>query len=256
MTDRPPTQLPWDRYIESIAADTDRLATVAAEVLDAPVPACPGWDVRDLLSHVGYVYLHKVGSIRTGARPDPWPPADVDDSDPVRFVRDSCDVLLDTLRTADPDAEGWTWNDEDQTHGFWFRRMAQEVAIHRVDGEQAHAVANGQASVTAIDEDIAVDGIDEFLHLFVGGSWADEQVEHPVGATVAVSAGGRSWTLWVDAAHVGVARGTETADVWVSGAADAVYLWLWGRAPLDALALDGNRQVAENLRARFAQASN
>ena len=35
----------------------------------------------------------------------------------------------------DPAAPSWTWWPDDQTAGFWLRRMAQETAVHRVDVE-------------------------------------------------------------------------------------------------------------------------
>jgi hypothetical protein len=50
----------------------------------------------------------------------------------------------------------------DQTVGFWIRRMAQETVVHRVDAELAAEVAPG-----AIPDDIALDGIDEFLIAFI-----------------------------------------------------------------------------------------
>jgi len=247
--------LPWDRYVETISADTDRLLEVAAPVLGAEVPSCPGWDVDDLLDHVGHVYLHKVAAMRSGESPDPWPPPDLDTTDPVRFVREAGEALLRELGQQDPYAEGWTWYDADQTNGFWFRRMAQEIAIHRVDGELAHGAATGEPSVTPIPEDIALDGIDEYLHLFVGGSWEGEDVGHPVDSTVRVASTGRAWTLQVSGERIDVTRTAEDeVPTEITGSAHDVYVWLWGRGPLDALSVFGDEDLAVELRARFAEA--
>ena len=64
-----------------------------------------------------------------------------------------------------------------------------EIAIHRLDGELAHG------DPTPIPDDIALDGIDEMLHVMLAGDWWAERVqtEHPVDALVAVEAGGRRW---------------------------------------------------------------
>ena len=40
------------RYLDLLDADYRRLRSVAAGALDAKVPSCPEWTVRDLLQHV------------------------------------------------------------------------------------------------------------------------------------------------------------------------------------------------------------
>ena len=47
-----------DGYIAEIVREGERFAAVAdAGTLDAPIAACPGWDVRELVTHVGMVHL-------------------------------------------------------------------------------------------------------------------------------------------------------------------------------------------------------
>ena len=43
-------------YLDAFDADGARLLEVAADALGADVPACPGWDVAQLVAHVGQVY--------------------------------------------------------------------------------------------------------------------------------------------------------------------------------------------------------
>lgn len=249
--------LPWDRYLTVIRHDTDRLLEVTSAHLDAAVPSCPGWTARDLLVHVAAVYLHKVEGMRIAAEPGSWPPADLDDSDPAFLLRQATGSLVGELRARDPYEERYTWYDPDQTNGFWYRRMALEIAIHRVDGELAAAQATGEARVTQIDDDIALDGIDEFLRIFVGGSRADEGVrtEHPVDATVRITSAGRSWTLRIDASAIDVEEETEReVGAEIAGTPHDVYLWLWGRGPLEPLSIAGDDALAAELRARFAEA--
>ncbi|MBN2623563.1 MAG: maleylpyruvate isomerase N-terminal domain-containing protein, partial [Acidimicrobiales bacterium] len=46
-----------DRYLDLVEQDGRRLAEVAAAGdLDAPIPSCPGWAVRDCVVHTGEVY--------------------------------------------------------------------------------------------------------------------------------------------------------------------------------------------------------
>ena len=43
-------------YLDAFDTDGARLLEVAAGAMDAEVAACPGWDVSQLLVHVGQVY--------------------------------------------------------------------------------------------------------------------------------------------------------------------------------------------------------
>lgn len=46
--------LPFDRYCEEIVAQTDLLRAHAKDTdMSAPVPSCPGWNLGQLLRHVG-----------------------------------------------------------------------------------------------------------------------------------------------------------------------------------------------------------
>lgn len=249
--------LPWDRYLTVIRDETDRLLDVTAKHLDAPVPNCPGWSAEDLLVHVAAVYLDKVENMRLGAAPDRRPPAGLDDGDPVFALRQAAGVLLGELQERDPYEERHTWYEPDQTNGFWYRRMALEIAIHRLDGELAAMQVTGEPLVTRIDDDIALDGIDEFLRIFVGGSWTDvgRATEHPVDATVRITSAARSWTLQVDASAIDVEEETEReVDAEIAGTPHDVYAWLWGRGPLEPLTVSGDEDMAAELRARFAEA--
>ena len=51
-------------------------ATVRAADPHAPVPACPGWDVTDLVDHLGRVHLWAAHCARHGSPPDPYPRRD------------------------------------------------------------------------------------------------------------------------------------------------------------------------------------
>ncbi len=134
-----------------------------------------------------------------------------------------------TRRPADPAS---TWYGPDQTVGFWIRRMAQETVIHRIDAE----LGTGQP-VAPVPADLAVDGIDELLKVFVAYSvteWASYftgiRATTP-GRTYAVRAGRAGWQVRTGPGLFEVAGGTgqDPAQVTVSGPPDAVLRWLWNR---------------------------
>lgn len=246
-----------ERYLELIEQDGRRLATAAtAGDLDAAIPTCPGWDVRACVTHTGHVFRHKVACIRLQRRPvdadgvEQEPPEGVD---LLAWFETSLDTLLAELRTRGPEAPAYTWWPADQTVGFWFRRMAQETAVHRVD------VEDGRGNPTPIDPELAIDGIDEVLDLFLADDWASVDPKEwggvdpraGAGGTVAVRAGGRVWRSTLGPDAIPLSRDDGPADASVTGEPGAVLLWLWGRRPDDAVVLDGNRAVVSAYRDRL-----
>jgi uncharacterized protein (TIGR03083 family) len=235
-------------YLEQLRAESARLGEVGRMGFDAAVPCCPGWTVESVVRHVATVYLHKVEVLRLAALPDPWPP-DFAGRDALELYDEARAAIVDALETAGTELETWTFNPDDKTSGFWYRRMALESVVHRIDVEQAHSV------VTPIDPELALDGIDELLFPNLAGPWWEEgDTEHPLDAAVRITAEGRSWTVRADATSVVVSQGTEG---WVAaeifGSAEAVFLWLWGRLDASAIRSAGSADVVREFRARVAE---
>lgn len=246
-----------ERYLELIEQDGRRLAAAAAAGdLDAAIPTCPGWDVRECVTHTGMVYRHKVACIRLQRRPveadgvEQEPPPGVE---LLAWFDASLDALLAELRERGPDAPAYTWWPADQTVGFWFRRMAQESAVHRLD------VEDGRGTPTPIDTELAVDGVDEVLELFLADDWASldpkewEGVDPHAGAggTVAVRTGGQVWRSTLGAETIPLTRGDGPAEATVTGEPEAVLLWLWGRRPDDVVSLEGDPALLAAYRDRL-----
>ena len=95
------------RFLACLEADYRRLREVAGGHLGARVPTCPDWTVADLTRHVGQVYLHKVECMRTGDEVETdWPPAGLQDEEPVALLDRSYAALVRELTTRDPSDPG------------------------------------------------------------------------------------------------------------------------------------------------------
>lgn len=245
--------LPSERaafYLTRLQADSARLAEVGRLGLPAAVPSCPGWTVDTVLSHVATVYLHKIEILKLAALPDPWPP-ELGDRDVLELYDETRAAIVVALSEAGTELPTWTFSPSDKTSGFWYRRMALETAVHRVDAELAHDV------VTAVDRELALDGIDEILTLMLGGPWWEEgDTKHPVDATIRITSAGRSWTIKLDSTSATVTPGADgDVDAEVFGDPDDLYLWLWGRRDLNMEQSAGDDAAVQEFRERVAEAS-
>ena len=253
----------WAIYLEHVRSDAARISELAMLGLDADVPCCPGWTVHDLVKHVGTVYTHKSMIIEEGwgERQDrEMPPPD---DDVVVWFDERAEHLLDVLAAHDPNEPVWTWVETDQTVGFWYRRMAHESLIHRIDVEQALGLAS------EIDDELAADGIDEILSVMMSGAPAWASLE--LGERVArLEIPGRSWTLRLGSfSGVSPTSGTVYTDeptlelvgphaefrTVVAGPAAALDQWLWGRASFRDVAVQGDRSIAAEVRAIAEEAT-
>lgn len=227
-------------FLEAIERETALLRDAVVD-LGAPVPSCPGWDVAELLRHVGTAH-HNAATIvdeRLDHHPDladVQPPADVD---PLDWLVSSSAALVDVLRRTPPDTPVWTFG-ADRTAAFWARRMAQETMVHRVDAEQAANLGS------TLDRELADDGIEESLHVFVPLLAARSQ--EPAGGELLLHAlDGRSWVLTFGTGAVDVVADHRQGDACVQGPAADLLLWLWGRIPTEALTLYGDPALPDRL---------
>jgi uncharacterized protein (TIGR03083 family) len=244
------TRLEPQRYFRSVDDDTERLLTVAGRGLDQPVPCCPGWAVSDVVSHLGQVYEHKVRVMADNAWPAPWPPEELAAQPPLDLLIDAKAHLFAEFADHLITDETTTFSADDRTIGFWARRMALEVAVHRFDVELAHG------DVTAIADDIALDGIDEVLNVMLAGPWWTSLVStrHPVDASVEVRSQKHSWVCDVQATEVTVTSGgrPEVAAT-ISGPPMELFLWLWGRVDDSWITIIGDADAAVDFRARLSE---
>jgi uncharacterized protein (TIGR03083 family) len=249
------TRLSPSTYLAHLRSDGERLSALGRSVdLAVPVPSCPGWTLRDLLAHCGDVYAHKILVVRLGRAPTPDERADAPDGDAVLDYHDEqLTTLLAELEQRGPDQPTWTWFAGEANTGFWFRRMAQEASVHRVDGELAAGLA-----VSPIDPVLAADGVDEVLSWFAGHPGVLAHSESRLGAAgeVLVHAGDHAFVVELpDDGHV--LREVDpldpglVVDASIRGAAADLDLLLWGRPTTGEVVEDGRREVLDRLFSRL-----
>jgi uncharacterized protein (TIGR03083 family) len=251
------------RYLDCLADDYALLRSAAASAaLSDPVPSCPGWTAADLVAHVGEVYLHKAVVMRDGKWPDPWPPQEHADVEPLALLTLGYQELTAEFASRSPDEPCLTWYGPEQTVGFWIRRMAQETVVHRMDAQ----LAAGEP-LTPAPDDLAIDGVDEVLKRFLAygsAEWPEEYATleggHLAGDdatdTIVVTAAQASWTVRPTLSSVSVTDGgDEAARAVVSAAPDAMLRWLWGRSGDDAITVAGDPAWAAYLRRLLAAMS-
>lgn len=246
------TRLAAQDYLTAFDAELEALLAAATD-LGADVPGCPGWTVRDLLSHVLGVYRHKNAAFAAGAAPENpeagWG-ALADDDDVVALLRDEAAVLRTNL-DRDPATPAWSWWAPEQTVGFWQRRMAQETAVHRWDAESA---VLGADDADPIADDLADDGVDELLG-WLTWDWSDYPQAGADGRRVLVSTGVHSWTVTLHERAVEVGPGGDDADALLAGEPSGLLLHLWGRPGEHGIASGGDLEALRQLAERLAMAT-
>jgi uncharacterized protein (TIGR03083 family) len=249
----------FDEFRASLDDDFRLLrAAVVAGDPAARVPTCPEWNLTDLAGHVAQVYLHKTECIRLDAFPDPWPP-ETTNPDPVAALDETYAALLAQFDAHAPGDHAATWYEPDQSVGFWIRRMAQETVIHRVDAELAAGLPP-----SPIRSDLAVDGIDEVLKVFVGygtTEWRDEfadLLDAPDEREVVIATPEQAWVAVATPAGVrvsDVAGEPSAAVATVTGEPAPLLLWLWNRTDDSAVQVSGDRALHEQFRKLRAAAT-
>ncbi len=206
-----------------------RAAAVAAGP-DADVPSCPKWTVQRLVGHLAAVHDWAITALGTGPGGEPpgrQPRPSAEGFDEVLGWWDSSrDRMVAMLRELGPGAPVWTMND-DGTTGFWARRQAHELAIHRVDAE----LAAGTAAPLVFAPAFAADGIDEFLTTMLLGARKPHGGEQSGTILVHAADAQRAWLVAIapGVPFTVVEQPVVTADASIAGTADAVYRTLWGR---------------------------
>lgn len=242
------------RHIQVISAEGQLLARAAERAgPDAKVPTCPDWEVRDLLRHTGMVHRWAAAFVaerRTEFRLGGELP-ELDGAALLDWFREGHAALVDTLTTAPPDVDCWSFLPAPSPLAFWARRQAHETTVHRVDAESARG---GAPSPVAVE--FAVDGVEELLLGLHAREKSQVRSDVPRVLRVrttdaAAAADDRVWTVRLSEGPPVTERGaTAPADCEISGPAAELYLSLWNRLPFPEVT--GDRSLAALWRERSA----
>jgi uncharacterized protein (TIGR03083 family) len=223
-------------HIDALHRQGDLLAAAAERAgLDASVPPCLPWQVKDLLRHTGYV--HRWAARHINECPDTVldGPSEADilrgeaaDPDLLAWFRAGHGALVETLSTADPGLVCATFMDAPSSLAFWARRQAHETAIHRADAESA---SGERPTYTA---DFAADGVDELITGFSQRRRYRSSPGHDGALQVRTTDTGDAWYLSTEEGRIHARRGpgepVGPSDCLLSGPASGLYLFLWNRS--------------------------
>jgi uncharacterized protein (TIGR03083 family) len=232
------------RYLEAVRSETEALVDAAETAgLDAAVPSCPEWTVADLLGHIGRVQRWAAGNAVRAPDAGFWAGDEIvipDASERAAWVRDGVDPLLAVLDRPS-DEPCWSFLPP-LTLGFWQRRQAHEVTMHRVDAQLA------AGTVTPIDPALAADAIDELLVLAPARPWATPVVGNGETAHLHCTDVEGEWLVELTPTGLEVERRHAKAEVALRGPAEGLLLWAQGRRTLDGLEVFGDERVLAALR--------
>jgi uncharacterized protein (TIGR03083 family) len=257
MDDAP--RLTYERLCAEIVAQADMLrATTDGADLTVPVPSCPGWNLAQLLRHLGGGLRWAAGIVRT--RPTGPPPdahfRDVSaEPDPLLggWVAEGAEQLAETLTAAGPDAQ--VWSPVPGGTRFLARRFAHETLMHRADA----TLALGR-KFTA-DQTVALDALDEWMAL---GTLPHVFEVHPEqrellgpGRTIHLHAtdvgkdGPGDWLVDLTGDTIAWRPTPEDAAVAVRGPLTELLLLVYGRRPgTGGLAVRGDGDLLDRWLAR------
>lgn len=220
------------------------LADAAAKAgMDARVPTCPGWQVRELLSHTGrvhrwatrYVTESLKERMQLGDEPE------LDGAELVAWYREGHRALVKALTDADPALESFAFLPAPSPLAFWARRQAHETAIHRVDAESALG-----ADHSPFDPRFAADGIDELLIRFHGRDRSRVRMDAPRTLRLRATDTDDVWTVRLSEEPPHTTRGAEgDSDCELTGPVGELYLVAWNRLPYSALSGKGDLSLAQ-----------
>jgi uncharacterized protein (TIGR03083 family) len=219
----------YDRFLDILEHEGGLLAASAQGAdHESAVPGCPGLTLGETVRHVGSLYRTVVSWIRAGERSTTWQRHPATGQSVEDYFLDGLRSLLGELATHDPAEPCPTWDQGQQHYGFWRRRMAHETTIHRIDvqGAAGH-------DIDSVEPDVAIDGIDEVMHLWFTHRLSVLGVTATRLGTVAIRSADQVWLATLGPVRTSARRATaaetESVDASVTADPEALYLWLWGR---------------------------
>ncbi|GAA3851153.1 maleylpyruvate isomerase family mycothiol-dependent enzyme [Saccharothrix violaceirubra] len=237
-------EIGYARLLDVLAAEAGALAAaVDGQRPERQVPACPGLTLGETARHVGSTYRLVTAWLRDGYQPLAWQQDPEPGQSLADYVRAGAGPLVDRLAAHRPDDPCPTWWPARGDHLFWARRLAHETTVHRMDVQGAAG-----RPLDPVADDVALDGVDEVLTLWLGHRLDVLTVRGTTEVVVSITAGGRTWLTRTGPgpASSWPADGTPAAGA-VTGSPTAVYRWLWGRASGREVKISGDHDAIAQL---------
>lgn len=248
-----PTQMSLSGHIDALAASGRILQEAAARTgLEALVPTCSDWEVRDLVAHVGMVHRWAAANLRgdDGHQPADSQAEAASSEDLLAWFSAGLAALISTLHDTPDDSAAMVFlRDAPPPRRFWARRQAHETTIHAADAISAELGRRPRAAEVPVTPELATDGIDELLCGFVPRRRSQLRSAEPYTLVVRADDTGHAWTLRVSEDPVVTTVGdTAGPDAILSGTAAELYLGLWNRG--DEISVTGREQVLDQWRSQ------
>jgi uncharacterized protein (TIGR03083 family) len=235
--------------LHSAGDDARSLLAVAEGDWERTVPQCPGWDTAELVRHMGGILLWMAAVVTSGERVSrrSADPAPADPAELPSWYLAGLDHTLDVLGSADPDSPTWTFSSTgDHRVGWWDRRLAVEVAIHRWDAE--HALGPSRPPPSPLDGDVAAAGIEEFMIEFLPGLLS-ARPSGELSGTLHLHATDGPAEWWIDLGAGGPAvSGHAKADTAIRGTRSDLLLWLTNRSSPGSVDVVGRQEILDRWR--------
>jgi uncharacterized protein (TIGR03083 family) len=213
-------------YVAHLRREGASLIDAAMAAPDAAVVHCPGWHNARIATHVGRIYASMAAQLRSGSQePAMGEPAPLpgDDEDLRIWFDGHLGQLVAALEATNPAQALWTWIDR-QEAGFYHRRVAHETAVHRWDAERSTGTQQ------PIDDELALDGIDEVLAVGLQQRRSGDPVVFPSGTMhLHRTDGPGEWLVVPGDGRLTVTNEHAKGDIAVRGTASELLLYLWGR---------------------------
>ncbi|MGI9625020.1 MAG: maleylpyruvate isomerase family mycothiol-dependent enzyme [Acidimicrobiales bacterium] len=235
-------------YIKYVASEGDLFAAAAEKGdLNVDVPPCEGWDMRELVRHLGLIHLWAAANIEYPS--DDW--LDVDDLkvlaeywpelasswpedfELVSWYRRTNENLVRVLDATPSDHQCFTFLPAPTPLTMWSRRQASEIAVHRFDAEVSRGITS------QYEPEFAADMLDELL---AGFGPLSRVTLVPSEQLLLVHAHDvdESWYLTFDPNGMKTSREGGDADVTVAGTASDLYLRFWNRTDDSKVSVTGD----------------
>ena len=226
-------------YLSTLVSAGAELAACADGNFGAVVPMCPEWTMRDLVWHVTQVHSFWNHIAQTGlAGPEHVTRYEApDDSELLSVYSAGVATLAHTLENAHDSDECWTWTGPRDV-AWIIRRMAHETAVHAWDA------ANASGRPTALQAELASDGIDEFVHVMTPRAFSHSAQLHGSVHIHCTDVAGEWLVVPQPDGELLVTREHAKGDCAIRGTASDINVALWRRLPLIALEVIGDADVA------------